>query len=136
MYMYAFFQKSWIDKMLERVRNVGKNVAKAEKKQMGSPDGEQPAPKRNKVDKLIRRYPVTVSSEVADEATMEQHLKAIQEEMGKSKPRDRVLLPLMKVTFQNRLLYIRNDATSVKEIIEKYPCFKCPSIVSYILYIL
>ena len=55
----------------------------------------------------------------------------MQEEMEKTKPRDRILLLLMNATFQNRLLYIRNDATSVKEIIEKYPCFKSPSIVSY-----
>ena len=65
--------------MMERVNNVCKIVAK-DKKRIGSPEGEQPNPKRNKVDKLIRRYPVTVSSEMADEATMEQHLEAIQEE--------------------------------------------------------
>ena len=114
---------------MERVNNVCKIVAK-DKKRIGSPEGEQPNPKRNKVDKLIRRYPVTVSSEMADEATMEQHLEAIQEEMEKSKPRDWILLPLMKGTFQNHLLYIRKDATSVKEIMEKYPCLKYPSLVS------
>ena len=117
--------------MIERVRNVAKNVAKSDKKRKGSPEGlEQSVPKRSKVDKLIRRYPVTVSSEVVDTETMEQHHKAMEEELERSKPRDRILLPLMKATFQNRLLYIRKDATSVKDIIEKYPCFKFPSIVS------
>lgn len=117
---------------MERVRNVAKNVAKGDKKRKGSPEGlEQSAAKRGKVDKLIRRYPIAVSSDIVDPETMEQHLKAMQEEMEKSKPRDRILLPLMKATFQNRLLYIRKDATSVKEIIEKYPCFKFPSIVSW-----
>ena len=114
--------------MIERVRNVEKAVVKAEKRK--SEGSEQPVSKRSKVDKLIRRYPVTISSEVADPETMEQHHKAIEEEMKKAKPRDRILLPLMKATFQNRLLYIRKDASCVNDILQKYPCFKFPLIVS------
>ena len=103
--------------MMERVRNVAKNVAKSDKKRKGSPEGlEQSAPKRSKVDKLIRRYPVTVSSEVVDMETMEQHHKAMEEERERSKPRDRILLPLMKAIFQNRLLHIRKDAGYYREI--------------------
>ena len=73
--------------MMERVRNLAKNVAKADKKRKVSPMGlEQSASKRSKADKLIRRYPVTMSSEVADHETMEQHHKAIEEEMKKPSP--------------------------------------------------
>ena len=62
--------------------------------------------------------------------TFEEHFAAITEEMKNNSPRDRVLLPLMKTTFENRWVYVRNDATSVKEILTKYPCLKFPVIVS------
>ena len=73
---------------------------------------------------------MTIGSEIPDFDTLEQHQKAIEEEMGKSKPREKVLLPPMKSTFQSRWLCIQRDATCAKDIIEKYPCYKFLAIVS------
>ena len=115
--------------MLERIRNL----VKLDRKKNSSPDQQQSASKRSKAtpkDKLQRRYPVTIGSETTDIETLEQHQKAMEEEMQRAKPRDRVLLPLMKSTFQSRWLYVRKDASSARDIIEKYPCFKFPTIVS------
>ena len=115
--------------MLERIRNL----VKLDRKKNPSPDHQQNAAKRNKSspkDKLQRRYPVTTGSDAVDFETLEQHEKAIEEEMKKSKPRDKVILPLMKSTFQSRWLYVQRDASSAKDILEKYPCYKFPVIVS------
>ena len=72
---------------MEQVRNVTKNVAKTDKKRKGSSvELEQSTPKRDKIDQLIRRYPVAVSSVVGDPETLEQHHKAMQEEVEKTKP--------------------------------------------------
>lgn len=56
--------------------------------------------------------------------------KAIEEEMKKQKPRDTLILPLMKSTFQDRRMYIQNDATSVTEILQIHPALVRPAIVS------
>ena len=65
-----------------------------------------------------------------DPRSMEQHKKAINEEVKKAKPRDAVLLPLMKSTFSERRLYIQTESTSVKESLEKFPALSRPAIVS------
>lgn len=93
---------------MERIKNLVKLARK--KNPLRSSDQQHSAAKRSKIapkDKLQRRYPVTIGSEFPDFDTLEQHQKAIDEEMGKSKPRDKVLLPLMKSTFQSRWLYIQ-----------------------------
>ena len=46
-----------------------------------------------------------------------EHAKALNEEMKKPKPRDSVLLPLMKHTFHDRRIFVQNDASSVTEIL-------------------
>ena len=56
-----------------------------------------------------------------DPKSVSEHIKAMTEEMAKSKPRDHVLLSLMKSTFRSRRVYIQNDAKSVKETLEIYP---------------
>ena len=112
--------------MIERIRNL----IKLDRKRGASID-QSPAPKRsNNKDKLQRRYPLTQNSPIVDLETFEEHNKAMVEEMKNRTPRDRVLLPLMKTTFQNRWVYVRKDATSVKSIITEYPCLKFPAIVS------
>ncbi|XP_065902672.1 uncharacterized protein [Dysidea avara] len=116
---------SWVDKMIERIRNL----IKLDRKRGASID-QSPAPKRsNNKDKLQRRYPLTQNSPIVDLETFEEHNKAMVEEMKNRTPRDRVLLPLMKTTFQNRWVYVRKDATSVKSIITEYPCLKFPAIL-------
>ena len=121
--------------MLERIRNL----IKADRKKSKEPTEQQHStPKRTKgtVDHILRRYPVTVChSEPSDDVeTMKQHSKAICNEMKKAKPRDRVLLPLMKSTFSARWLFITKDAGSVKQILEEYPSLKIPAIVSHTKY--
>ena len=115
--------------MIERIRNL----VRLDRKKNPSPDQQQSTAKRSKTapkDKLQRRYPVTIGSEITDVETLEQHQKAVEEEMQRAKPRDRILLPLMKSTFQSRWLYVRKDASSARDIIEKYPCFKFSAVVS------
>ena len=45
----------------------------------------------------------------------------MHEEMKKPKPRDSLLLPLMKKTFQDRRIFIQNDVSAVLDILEHYP---------------
>ena len=45
------------------------------------------------------------------------------------KPREAVLLPLMKTIYGDRRMYIMNDATSVVEILSCYPALKHLSVV-------
>jgi len=57
-------------------------------------------------------------------------MKAIEEEMTKAKPRERLLLPLMKSTFPARWCFVKNEAESVVQVLKAYPCLKFPVIVS------
>lgn len=69
---------------------------------------------------------------VPDDAhSVAEHNKALVEEMKKSKPRDSILLPLMKSTFSDRRIFVQNDATTVNEILKVYPALARPSVVSY-----
>ena len=54
-----------------------------------------------------------------DQRSINEHNKAILEEMKKLKPKDTLLLPLMKN--HDRRVFIQNDATSVAEILQVYP---------------
>lgn len=58
------------------------------------------------------------------------HNKAIKVELAKAKPRDSVLLPLMRSTYGERRMFILNEATSVQSILEKYCALSRPAIVS------
>ena len=51
----------------------------------------------------------------------------------KTKPRDSVLLPLMKSTYHTRRLYIRDGANSARDILEKYKALSRPAMVSAII---
>lgn len=110
--------------MITRVRNV----IKRDKVKRPDMDAELPDAKRKNCpatkgkDLLLRRYPVGVQEAcVEDLDSIAVHKKAISEELRKAKPRDSVLLPLLKSTYHERRLYIQNDATSVKQILDKYP---------------
>ena len=52
----------------------------------------------------------------------------------KTKPRDQLLLPLMKSTFTIRRDYVQNEANSVKDILEKYPALNRPAVVNIYTY--
>ena len=107
--------------MLEPVRNV----IKTDRKRCGSSintSDQETTPKQSKgKENLLRRYPASEKDDtLVAEETLEIHLKAIEDEMKKAKPRDLVLLPLMKSTFPSQCFYIRNEATSVQQILDKY----------------
>ena len=65
-----------------------------------------------------------------DPRSVAEHTKALVDEMKKAKPRDTVLSPLMKSTFQDRRVFIQNDATTVAEILQVYPSLNRPAMVS------
>lgn len=116
--------------MVERVRNVIKRDSK--KARVANVEAEIPEPKRRKkgID-LLRRYPVNSSVEMNENAeSLEVHNKAIGIELAKAKPRDVVLLPLMRSTYGERRMFILNEATSVQSILEKYRPLSRPAIVS------
>ena len=135
--LYIFLQLSWVEKMVERIRNVNK----ADKKKSIDTNGDHHndegllPPKRKRkliVVDLSRRYPVTTGNSYSsvDSETIEQHMEAIEEEMTKAKPRERLLLPLMKSTFPARWCFVKNEAESVVQVLKAYPCLKFPVIVS------
>ena len=51
--------------------------------------------------------------------SLELHNKAIGAELAKAKPRDSVLLPLMRSTYGVRRMFILNEAKCVQGILEK-----------------
>lgn len=77
------------------------------------------------------RYPVRVQDAVPE--VPRSIAEAMVEEMKKAKPRDVVLLPLMKSTFQERRIFIQNEAGTVSEIIQAYPTLSRPAVVSFIM---
>ena len=113
--------------MVERVRNV----IKRDRKRMPSSGGSlseitkrsKLSPEARKKDSLLRRYP-TGAQLTEDTASTESHLSAISTELVKAKPRDSVLLPLMKSTYPSCRLFILNDATSAKHILIEYPALQ------------
>ncbi len=103
--------------MVERVRNVIKRDAKRSKRPLTEPDVPSEPKRKLKGAQLMRRYPISSDFDVPpveSQETMQQHMKAISKELEKKKPRDSVLLPLMRSTYAPRRL---NDATSVVDLI-------------------
>ena len=127
----VFLQQSWADKMVERVRNV---IKRDSKKARGMPVDEAPEPKRRRKGiELLRSYPVSskASTDTSENAeSLAIHLKALCTELSKAKPRDGVLLPLMRSTYGERRMFILNEETSVQGILEKYRALSRPAIVS------
>ena len=101
----------------------------------GSPEQEhelQPkGSKRRRKDDILARYPVTPNdSSTEDRETIERFKNGIAKELMKSKPRDSILLPLMKSTFNERRMYILGEPVSLANILGLYPALKRPAIVS------
>ena len=129
-------QTSWVDRMVTRVDNLKKRASRAAAATC-SEDASPPTKKSKKSPKqvLTQRYPIGVNGgfeDMEDSGSSERHKRAIREEMEKTLPRDRVLLPLLKLTYFSRRAYIETEATSVSNIFEKFPALKRPAIVSKI----
>ena len=120
--------------MLERVRNLIKQDRKKSRTKDASHATSDSTPKcsRQKMDTMIRRYPVVISrsDSVLDKDTISWHMQALSQEMLKTKPRERIVLPLMKNTFSTRWIFVTKEAKSIKEILQKYPALKFPTVVS------
>lgn len=114
--------------MIERVRNVIKRDAKKAK---GVVAVDTPEPKRQKSNNdLLRRYPINQSSSSENRESLEMHAKAIEAELGKAKPRDSILLQLLKSTYEERRMYILNEANSVQSTLVKHRALSRPTVVS------
>ena len=70
---------------------------------------------------------------IEDPSSVQVHLKGIEEELKRSKPRESVLLPLFRSTYGERRLFVLNDAKSMKEIKECYPAITIPALMSIML---
>lgn len=102
------------------------------------PCNDIPQAKREKKDKkqiLLNRYPLKnpQQSIVDDHSSLDSHMKGLKEELQKKNPRESVLLPLMKSTFQSRRLWIIDEPEPVSVVIAKYPALTRPPIVSYLI---
>ena len=122
--------------MLERKRNLSKNARKRK-----APENNEPCAKKRAVAKpsrLLQRYPVKVNARcVDDEQCIDRHLKAIKEEMEKARPRDTLLLPLMKSTFSTRRSMIQfEEDKCVLDILKEYPPLSRPAVVSHVYTVL
>lgn len=91
--------------------------------------------KRRRKDGILARYPVTANDDsTQDRATIEKFKNAISNELKKAKPRDSVLLPLMKSTFNERRMFILGEPVSLIDTLDSYPALKRPTIVSIMIY--
>ena len=90
------------------MRNVIKQDSKKAKRSLPQSDEDFDIPKRRKGVDLLRRYPVNSDSTLDSEKpeTMDQHNNAITAELKKAKPRDSVLLPLLKSTYGERRIFV------------------------------
>ena len=96
-------------------------------------DSSEPQPKRRKGQNLLLRYPMTNQPECEDTESLEQHRQAISKELEKAKPRDSVLLPLLRSTYGERRMFILNEASCVKGILERFPSMRRPSVVCVVI---
>ena len=120
--------------MITRIRNVIKIANKKARLSGKQPEAHSPVKKKkmSSKDELIRRYPVQSNASLSDEdpESLESHKKAIEDELTKAKPRDTVLLPLLKLTYSERRMYIQEVASSVADILTNYKALSRPAVVS------
>ena len=117
--------------MVERACNIVKRDSKKGKHPMDDSD-ETPVPKRrSKGSDLLRRYPVgsSTSPDIENPETVAEHQKAMNNELEKTRPRDSILLPLMKSTFGARRMFVLSDAISVAAILKEYRALSRPAVV-------
>ena len=119
--------------MIECIKNREKQANK--KARSSTASSGSPSSKRQRLatpkDHLLRRYPARVLDiPLDDPCSLADHIQGIAAEMKKPKPKDSVLIPLMKSTFQQRRIFIQTDASSVTEILERFPALSRSAIVS------
>lgn len=125
---YAYIlQASWYEKILERLRNK-------RKRPKGTSDCavHTKKPKQSSSKVLMKRYPPRLNEDLAEDAdSVKKHQSAMAAEMGKKKPREIALLPLMKDTYRSRRDFITSDDCSgIEEILNVYPALRLPAAVS------
>ena len=109
--------------------NVEKGTLKSKRKQN---DDETAGP--SKKSKIHTMYPALDEPD-SDEVTYNRHVKAMDQEMSKEKPRKEVLADLLKQTFLHRRNFVLNEAESASEVLEKFPGLKISDMVSmYLVY--
>ena len=112
--------------MIERIFNLMK-LAKVSKEKDSDP--LEPQPKRRKGQNLLLQYSMT-NQECEDSESLEQHQQAISKELEKAKPRDSVLLPLLRSTYGEHRMYILNEASCIKD---KFPSMRRPFVVCMVM---
>ena len=130
--LFRSLQSSWTTRMLVALCSR----IKYSRKKMREDPSKVPPPKKMREatikNDLLRRYPTRINDGTSSEdaASIAEHLKGVTSEMAKEKPRDSVVLPLMRTLFSSRRAYIEHDAEDVSSILEIYPALRCPSVVS------
>jgi disulfide oxidoreductase YuzD len=114
---------------MERVRNVTKYDTKKARKSGRDPPSSPKRHRKAANASLVRRCPVS-SYELSYVATTERHNKAVSDELKKSRPKDALMLPLLKVTFGERRIFIMNEATCVADVLERHPGLSRTAVVS------
>ena len=135
--MLINLQQSWSDKFMERIQNVIKRSQKMsiETKEEVIED-EPKGPKRRRTDEKLACYPITENNDITeDKSTIDKFKNAIGTELARSKPRDAILLPLMKLTYAERRMYILGEPISIFNALQQYPALKRPAIVSICMYV-
>ena len=100
---------------------------------------ETPSAKRTKKQmNLLSHYPVATTSTSCDShhedsRSIKGCIKSIKTEMGKERPRDNLLKPLMKLTYITHRDSILGDPTTVAGVLETYLALKRPSVVGKLL---
>lgn len=81
---------------------------------------------------LFRRYPAQQSSGPLDDPrSINELCKAMATEMEKARPRDQVLLPLLKSMYGSRRMYVEfDDEADVRSSLQAYPAMCRPAAVS------
>lgn len=77
--------------MIQRIRNVIKLANKKARDESGH------TKRKKSGDQLLQGYPIMTNQNTCDDpVSIEGHMKGLENELMKSKPRDQILLPLMR----------------------------------------
>jgi hypothetical protein len=134
--LYFMLQKSWVERIVTCLRNRVKQAKRKLRSKGVVADEDGSTPKRQRKsgnnDHLFRRYPAQGGGggSLDDPRSIEEHCKGMREEMKKASPRDHVLLPLLKSTYEDRRAYIEFDSEAdVRSMLEAYPALHRPAAV-------
>lgn len=119
--------------MVERIRNVFKRDRKSSSHEAENGPEAGPSKHRKRDREILRRYPVTTTDAGENAETIEVHKKAIDTELAKKKPRDSIILPLMKSTFNERRIWITNVVSAVSDLLKRYPAMSRLTVVNNVL---